>query len=750
MTEGGKYHKESTELNRIDKDFVQQEEGRVLKPMVSNGALSLEIDKNFQPKKGTFFRTQEYPEFGEDSGVTGKIWMEAGYNPATKTWVLWQKTIRKTDDALTGDTVNIMSARALFEKTDFVKAYDQMTTFETAQGSLDVAPLTTKTPARLGADYFKQFAWREGLMMSRSGRLYQFSENMVNAANYFNESDIQDALDFMKRLKNQQYVEVPVILPSIDWDKAYKANQQQIETRLNRLYFEHDDKKDSFDLAKQIVAHERPEILYAHIKRGFSPRIFENNPAQHFALVKAAIALPDAESFSLLADAGIGFTVRQNGETPLELVLQNRRYAHLHIMLSRDGAELANYRDESNNAPAAMAIALKDTQAFRMLYQEGLDYGQEDSAGWKLVHHAFKHGFYPGLYAWIDEFLPIDEPIAGTPYTGVSIAKSNDDQAVLDFAKGHGADMTAPVLPAPDALVVEPQWKEATEDGTADVAFSLDLLSSATMTNVQIEKAVRAYVGAGGNLNLSSRSGQSLFSLCWKNQGTAAEFNRRALIPVLGALGADPSAPLEDGSTVLTREAKLPAIDLDFLKAVAPFAKDPNGPDADGNTILHVLQLNPSEAASHSKNIETVFRLFPALDMNRQNGEGYSNAALAVRLDRSQTLRRLPEAVASMIDWTQTVKGGWSILDIAFTKACAAATLEASRKDESIRIVSPKTRGMILEMLEKAAATGKQAEFQAVLTRLRPDQKTLLDAMTEDGVPAETISRLAQCGGLKP
>ena len=719
--------------------------------------LTGEIDKSFQPVKGTFFRTREYPEKDENEKVTGKVWMEAGYDSENKSWVLWQKSIRQGADILQGGTVNVLSARALFEKTDFVNAFDQMMTFEIAQKSLSNEPLANKTAAKLGGDYFKQFAWREGLMMSNSGRLYPMSADNITAANHFDAQDIADAKEFLERLRTEQFVPVPIVLPASDWAKAYAADKQRTDERLNVLYYRYGGDKNNHALALQIAGQETPEVLYAHIQQGFSPKIFEDDPVRHFALVKAAIDRPSVESLNLLCEAGASFYVRQNGETPLELALKQHRYSHLYVMLSRDGATLANYCDDSGKAPAVAAIELQDRQAFHMLYLEGLDYTQIDKAGMALVHHAFEHSFIPGIYAWLDEGLPIDEPVKGTEFTGLSIARRKHDQPLIDFALKKGANPNAPEFPAPAPLAVTskplltaPQSVAPPPAPAFTGPFSIDMLNSAA-TNKDIETAATAYAASGGSFNLINPKGVSLFETCWKNHKASPDLDRRTLIPVLGKLGADASALLSDGTTVLTRATSGITLDLDFLKAIAPFVKDVNSPDANGNNVLHTLQMNANEIVAHSNNVGLVIKLFPDIDLNRQNVDGFSNIGVAIRLNRSQTLKNIPSSIAT--DWSQTTKSGWSLLDIAFTAAAGLEKVTSAPRADKITVTSDATRNAVLDMLDRTAKTGNAGQKQALsaaFNHLRPDGKTLAEVLAAESASDQIVSRLKFFGMPAP
>ncbi|MCD8494000.1 MAG: hypothetical protein LRY39_00965 [Alphaproteobacteria bacterium] len=453
-----------------------------------------------------------------------------------------------------------------------------------------------------------------------------------------------------------------------------------------------------------------------------------------------------------LTAAGIDFYVRYNDETPLEIVLQQHRYSHLHVMLDRDGEKLANYCDESGNAAAVMAIALKDRQAFRMLYLEGLDYKHVDAKGWALVHHAFEHSFLPGVYAWRDEGLSIDTPVQGTEYTGLSLARYKQDQAMIDFALKSGANAAAPVFAAA-STAPEPVTGNKVEDSTTNapvaspaneqLEFSADLLNSPA-TNQQIEAAARSYVDQGGSLNITDLQNVSLLELCWRNRKPDPALDRRALLPVLGKLGGDPSASLPDGTTVLTRITAASTLDMDFLKAIAPFARDVNSPDAEGNNLLHILQMNASEAVGHSRHVVAVLQLFPALDINRQNNDGFSNVGLAIRLNRSQTLKNLPSAVGPRVDLGQVTAAGWSLLDIAFTQAAGQQDVAGAQRAGRIA-VSDHVRTAVLDLAGRVAVTGNAAQKSSLseaFHRTRPDGKTLLEAASADHVSAASLNRL--------
>lgn len=704
------------------------------------------IDKTFQPSKGTFFRTREYPEINEKLEVTGKVWLEAGYDEQTKNWVLWQKTIRKTNDVLQGGTTVLMNNNVLFEKTDFVAAYDQMTTFEMAQKSMNVEPMKNKSISKLGGDYYKQFAWREGLMMSRAGGLYPFKEESVKGATQFHEQDITDALVFLNRLKTEQFVSVPISFPSGNWDKRYQDKKTRTDERLNALYARYNNENGNHDLAVQIVGQEPVEVLWAHMQRGFEPKVFEADTAKHYALIKAAVDRPEVDSLGLLSEAGVSFQISYKGDTPVEQAIQQRRYSHLYAMLSRDGATLANQRDDTGQPPAYMAMTMQDRQSFRMLYLEGLDYTYVDNDGCSIIHRAFESGFIPGVYAWLDEGLSIDEPIRNTQFTGLSIARFKGEQTLVDFALAHGANKDAADMKARADAINAPQAAEKPQ-----VEFAADLLNS-SMTNQDIEAAAKTHVASGKSLNLLSDKGVSVLELCWKNQKSNADQNRRNLLPVLGKLGADPAAQLADGTTVLTRVTSGTASDfVDFLKALAPITKDANNADAAGNNLLHTLQMNANESIAHSNNVATILKLFPGLDLNRQNNEGFSNIGLAVRLNRSQTIKNLPATIQA--DWSQTTAGGWSMLDMAFTSAAAMQSVTGAPRADKIAITSEPLKNAVLDMIDRTVKTGTDTQKKNLVecfARQRPDGKALAQVITAENLPPAMIARLKNSGMPSP
>jgi ankyrin repeat protein len=694
-------------------------------------AANAEIGPDFQPSKGTFFRTLEFPETTADGAVTGRIWLEAGFQPDTNQWVLWQKSIREVDDVLRGGKSSVMSARPLFEKTDFVTAYDQMTTFEKSQASLGAEPLTNKTKAKLGGDYYKQFAWREGLMMARSGRLFPFNSEQVNAAGHFDAQDIADAKAYLDRVRSEQFVPVPIVLPAVDWEKAYAATQDITDKRLNALYFRFNNDVNNYDLALQIVGNEKPEVLFAHMRRGGNLKSFETDVKQHMGIIKAALARTNAESMELVAESGLSFCVRDGLDTPVELAVSQKRYSHLYVMLSRDGVTLANFADADGTVPAVHAMEQQDRQAFRMLYLEGLDYARADKNGYHIVHHAFANNFIPGIYAWLDEGLPIDHPVKGTAYTGLSIARHNGHAALADFAAKNGANAAAPALPviAKPAEPVAPVAPVAPVTVDTIPAFTADLLNS-DATNDIIEKSARAHAASGGAFDDLDAKGASILELCWKNRkATDASRDRRALLPVFAVLGVDPTAPLSDGTTVLTRAASGLTLDMDFIKAMAPLARDVNKGDAQGNNILHAVQINKNDAVGHSNNVAALLKLFPALDLNRQNADGLSNVGLAIRLNRSQTLKAFAAAAAP--DLTLETASGTSYLAMTFTRACAAEKVTGSVKAATIKVTSDAVREAVLDILESAPDKHAAAITESLLAKMQQEQ-----------APAAMISRL--------
>lgn len=698
------------------------------KPVKADNA---EIGPDFQPSKGTFFRTLEFPERDLSGNVTGKMWMEAGFVPDTGKWVLWQKAIREVDDVLRGGKASVLSARPLFEKTDFVTAYDQMTTFESSQAAQGCEALPNKTKAKLGGDYYRQFAWREGLMMARSGRLYPFNAEQVNAANHFDAQDIADAKAYLERVRSEQFVPVPIVLPAIDWEKTYDNARDITDKRLNALYFRFDNDINNYDLALQIVGNEKPEVLFAHMRRGGNLKSFETDVTRHMGIIKAALARASAESMELVAESGLSFCVRDGLDTPVELAMTQKRYAHLHIMLSRDGVALANFTDANGTPPAVHAMEIQDRQAFRMLYLEGLDYARADKNGYHLVHHAFANNFIPGVYAWLDEGLPIDHPVKGTSYTGLSVARHHGHAALADFAVKNGANPAAPALPAAvkPAEPAAPAAPVVPAAPDAVPAFTADLLNS-DATNDIVEKSARAHAAAGGAFADLDAKGASILELCWKNRKAAdTSRDRRALLPVFAVLGVDPSARLSDGTTVLTRAASGLTLDMDFIRAMAPLARDVNAGDAHGNNILHAVQINKNDAVGHSSNVAALLKLFPALDLDRRNADGLSNVGLAIRLNRSQTLKAF--AAAATPDLTLETAAGTSYLAMAFTRACGAEKVTGSVKAAAIKVTSDAVREAVLSILESAPDKNAAAVTESLLATMQQEQ-----------APAAMIARL--------
>ncbi len=655
------------------------------------------VGQEFKPQKGTFFQTLEYGEYNDQDELTGKIWLEAGYNPEHKSWVLWHKSVRQIIDPFTNEETSVLTTKALFEKTSFVEAYDQMTTFEKAQQSVNKAPLTLKTPQKLAGDYFKQFAWREGLMMDRAGRLYPVTNmDLTQVAGqyaFFNESDITDARAYLNRLKDQQFIPVPIVLPSIDFEKTYKKDQVRIDTRLNKLKYDYGDNKD--ELTLQIIAHEAPEILYAYLKSGFNPRELEKEPSLHFKALKAAIERENVNVLSLLlSEAGLSFYVRHNDETPVEIAIQKRAYSHLHLMLSREGAKLANYRDESDNAPISMIIEQKDAQAFRMFYLEGLDYQHADQKGWKLIHHGAHHHFMPAIYAWMDEGLPLDEPTLGeNPENILSIAKQHNYNELIEFAKQHGVqDIVPATLPS------------------AVTSYSIDELFSRlrdyTISNADIQVYAQ-------NLDLSKEA-TTLYTQCYDDP------KRSALIQTWVDMNLEASAfflSLAGGKT----------LPLDLIKALVPAIHNPHIPDKDGNHFLHLIQMSAYPEMSHSMNVARVLTLLPEFQINAQNHAGLSLVDLALSLDRGQTLKNLPNDSVLKIDWMQTDKKDWTPLDRAFTK-------QPSR----IKETSQSTQEIMVKTLDKVANSDDpqaKSSLTQAFNRPRPDQRTILTALEADQSP---------------
>jgi hypothetical protein len=702
-----------------------------------------EVGAEFRPLKGTFFRTQEFPEVDANNQAIGKCWLEASTDPKTGAWVLWQKSIKMMDDPLADTKTMVMNSNMLFDKTTFVNCYDQMVTFEQSQQALGMTPLPNKSPARLGGDYFHQFAWREGLMNSRSGRLFPVEGDKINASSFFDDKDIQARAAYIERMRAEQFVPVQIQLPLTDWKKAYESRKELTDQRLNALTARFGGDKDNYDLALQVVGQEVPEVLYAHLQRGFNPKLWQNEPARHFALVKAAIDREGIDSLNLLSEAGVSFQVQSQGQTPLEAAVQQHHYSHLHIMLSRDGAQLVKYADETGVTPPIAAMMLQDNQAFRMMYLEGIDYDAVDKSGWALVHHAFAQNFVPGVYAWLAEGLNIDTPVKGTEITGVSIAKHQHNQALVDFAVKHGANPNPPEIT--DAAVVASQTR--TDTVQAPVAeYNIGMINGG-LTNDEIAASAKAFVAAGGSLNQLDQKNLNVFELCWKAQKPKPELNRRNLLPLLAGLGADPGAQLPDGTTALNRAVGGAALDLEYLKAIAPFVTDANASDAKGNTILHALQLNNSEQVGMSSQVDAILKLLPKLDLNVQNKQGLSPMGLAIRLDRSQTLKLFQDAEQTA-DWTQTTASGWSYLDLAFTKACAKEKISGCPKADRVLATSDKTRGLVLDMLDQAPLD-QGATLNDIINRPRPDGQTLIDAMTAESAPGASIDRLKKFNVLK-
>jgi hypothetical protein len=319
------------------------------------------------------------------------------------------------------------------------------------------------------------------------------------------------------------------------------------------------------------------------------------------------------------------------------------------------------------------------------------------------------------------------------------------NQALVDFALKHGANPNAPEIADTTAPAVKQQ--ASTDAVQAPVSeYNISMLNSA-MTNDDIAASAKAFVAAGGSLNQLDAKNLSVFDLCWKNQKPKAELNRRNLMPVLAGLGADPGALLSDGTTALNRAVSAATLDMDYLKTIAPFASNQNAADAKGNTILHALQLNNSEQVGVSSQVDAILKLMPNLDLNAQNKQGLSPVGLAIRLDRSQTLKLFQDS-AQAADWTQKTEAGWSYLDLAFTKACAKEKIVGCPKADRVMAASEKLQGLVLDMLDQAPAE-QGSGINEMVSRARPDGQTLLDAMTSESAPAASIERLKKFNVLK-
>lgn len=668
--------------------------------------LENQVSQDFIPQRGEFFRTLDYAEHDLEGTPIGKMWMEAGCDDDSKKWVLWKKSITKKRDILTGEVAPVLVSNILIRDISFIEAYDQMTTFELSMGTIGREKLDTTNPLKLAGDYYKNFAYREGLVMSKSGRLYPFNGKNVNAANHFSADDITAATAFLERLKAEQFIAEPIIQPTKNWEDIYETNKQATEMRLNVLLSRFNQDTTHPDLLLQVIGHEKPEVLIGLMKRGFTIKTCEENAQLHFNILAAAIERQDIGTLQILSDSGLGFCVQSGEETPTEIAIEKRRYSHLNMMLSRDGEKLVNFADKNGHTAAITAIQQKDRQAFRMLYLSGINWDKVDQNGWLLIHHAIQHGFVPALNVWEAEQLPIDAPIKGTSFTAVSIAKANNDQLMLDYAQRRGANM--------DAMTYEKTQSESAEVDLLTGPFDMNILYS-QKTNDEILTSAANYVSNGGNLNVVNIKGESLYEVCWARTNDNPSLDRRALIEGFSNLGADPSLQLEDGTTPLTRLASAPSFDIDYFKAIAPFAKHHNATDANGNNALHTLLLNPSQAATHTNNILLVVRSLPQLDLNKQNDNGHSSYALAIIKGKARALTTIFSEKTDHIDWSAPDKKGWNLLDLAFTQAAGKIS------DETVTTVGNK-------LLQDASAS---PDLRALFNRHRPDGKTLAEIMQE-------------------
>lgn len=705
----------------------------------SSSAQTQPIDDTFAPKLGRYFRSLDYPSTDADGQVNGVMWMEASLNPASGTWTVWRKQISTAEDLLDSTVKTSLISTPLQQNISFVKAFDSVMTFESALKASGTQPLDTKTPGRLGADYLRHFAWREGLMMAKSGRLYPTDAGLAAADNQFDMQDIEAAKAFLQREREIQFVEVPVTYPQKSWPRDYEAVKAVTDARLNVVTGRY---AHPFALTKHIVANETAEVLYAHLKRGFEARSLHDMATAHWDVLEAALNRDDTDILHLLAQDGLSFDVTRDNQTIINRAITDKRYGHLHVMLAHGGVRLANYAPTGTDSPAVTAIKQGDGQAFQRLYEEGIDFTQHDAQGWYLVHHAFAKGFTRGLYAWIDENLPIDMKVEGTDFTGLSLAQAHNQTAAVEWAIARGANALVPAFT--QAAKATPQ---VVPEPAITVSPAAPVILPTANTQVEIEKRsledattwAAAFVAAGGSLNWVNHRGESLFEALWKTP------KYRPLLPVLHRLGADSAAFLPNGTTALTKHAAGPAIDLDYVRAILPLTANPNQADVNGNTILHALQLNPNDQIGRAANIEAVIAAQPALSPNIQNKDGYSPAGLAIRLNKPLTYKVL-ETLAP-IDLTLVTAKGWSLLDIAYSDVLRDAPVVGAPRALRIEELSDELCAAIDKTLERATRDkAKKADIANSLNRIRPDDCTLLTAMLQADSAKDPILLILKAG----
>jgi hypothetical protein len=151
--------------------------------------------------------------------------------------------------------------------------------------------------------------------------------------------------------------------------------------------------------------------------------------------------------------------------------------------------------------------------------------------------------------------------------------------------------------------------------------------------------------------------------------------------------------------------------------------------------------MNSSETVGMSGNVAAILKLFPALDLNRQNKDGFSNIGLAVRLNRGQTLKLFTVAP----DLKQTTASGWSLLDLAFTSATGLEKVPGVARADKITATSESTRTAFLDLLTRGAKTDAPS-LTAAFNRTRPDGRTLAAALREESAPAPLLMRLKALG----
>jgi ankyrin repeat protein len=363
----------------------------------------------------------------------------------------------------------------------------------------------------------------------------------------------------------------------------------------------------------------------------------------------------DAAMIELLLGAGADVdAVTPDGRRPLLVAARTGRPAAIEALI-RHGARV-DARDPQQDQTALMwAAADGNTDAVRALLRHGADPRARSKGGWSALAFASRQGHLDVARVLIAAGAPVDDPIGasreGPTALGLATLNAHFELAAALLDAGANPNHTWNGRTVLHAVT----WVRKTGAGTNPPppagSGSLDSLGF-----------VRRLVAHGANVNARmtvASMGNGLTSSVNMKGATpfllAARTADADLMRLLAALGADPRAGNEDGSTPLMIAAGLgvesvgedPGTEEEILEAVKvalALGNDVNAVDAHGETAMHGAAYKAATStarylATHGASLAV---------WNRKNALGWTPLRIADGVHRGMNLRSAPATAAAL------------------------------------------------------------------------------------------------------